>query len=121
MAWDISWGIHSMISCSGWTVSNATNLGPVSFDVGSPCMMAKLGMVILFFIIAMTRKWGGEEVGMEFDFLWACILGLGLYILAITFTGSFKLAMVCGIAGMLAAGYGAGYVMGGGDGGYSGE
>jgi len=102
--WDIHFGIYNCLNCAGFQTS-ATNMGPISFDIGSPCMMAKLGVVILFFLIALIRKWGAEEWGIPFSFLWSCILGMGLYIIAITFTGSTKLAMLCGIAGMLFGGY----------------
>jgi hypothetical protein len=115
MVWDIHWGIYNCLNCDGF-VTSATNLGPVSFDIGSPCMMAKLGIVILFFIIAVVRKWGAEEWGVPFSLLWSCIFGIGLYILAITFTGSIKLAMMLGIVGMLIGGYGSGYLFGGSEG-----
>ena len=71
-------------------------------------MKARLGLVILFFIIAIIRKWGGEEVGMSFNFLFALILSIIPYLFVIFLTGSFKIAMGVGIVGGLAGGYGGG-------------
>ena len=110
----INFGFHNMMTCGGWA-THATALGPVSFDIGSPCSMSKLGLVLLFFIVAIARKWGGEEIGIAFDFWWAIGLSLGAYILAITFTGSTQFAMLLGIIGMIIGGYLMGFLMGGGD------
>ena len=108
----IAFGFYNIFSCSGWAASHASNLGPVAFDLGSPCSMAKLGLVLLFLLVAVIRKWGGEEIDVPFSFMWALILGLGLYFLTITFTGSFKAAMLVGIIASLVGGYGSGYIMG---------
>jgi hypothetical protein len=116
---DIHLGIFNMLSCSGWDIGQATNLGPISFDIGSPCMMAKLGMVLLFFIIALIRKWGAEEWGIPFSFWWATGAGMLAYIIAVTFTGSFKFAMLAGIVAMGIMGYIVGPNLDGGEGGYS--
>ena len=110
--WGINFGVYNLLTCGGW-ITKASSMGPVSFDIGSPCMMSKLGLVILFFITALVRKWGGEEIGISFNFWGAIGLGMGLYILAVTFTGSTKLAMVCGIIGMLLGGYLLGLFIGG--------
>ena len=114
MAWGIDWGVHNLLSCGGW-VTKATNLGPVGLDIGGPCSMAKLGLVLLFFIVALTRKWGGEEIGIEFNFWWAIGLSTVLYFLVVTFTGSMKLAMILGLVGMLVGGYAMGMIMPSGD------
>jgi len=111
----IHFGFYNLLSCTGFLTNTSANMGPVGFDIGSPCMLSKLGLVILFFIIAITRKWGGEEMGIDFNFWWAAGLGIGLYILAVTFTGSTKLAMILGILGMLIGGYAMGFFTGGSD------
>jgi hypothetical protein len=108
----IKLGLYNCLNCHGWA-TKATAMGPISFDIGSPCMMAKLGLVILFFITALVRKWGGEEIGVDFSFWWAIGLGMGLYLLAVTFTGSTQFAMLCGVIGMLIGGYLMGYILGG--------
>jgi drug/metabolite transporter (DMT)-like permease len=110
----IAWGFYNIFSCTGWAATKGgMALGSVaSLDIGGPCSMAKLGMVFLFLIIAVVRKWGGEEIDVPFSFMWSMILGMGLYFLAITFTGSFKAAMLVGLIAALAAGYGSGYIMG---------
>ena len=79
------------------------------------CAGARLGFVGLFFINAFVRKWGGEEVGLDYNF-WA---GMGLsfvaYLIPLMFTGNIKISFAIGLAGMLAGGYGAGAFLGGGD------
>lgn len=121
MAWEIDFGFHNLMTCSGWDVA------PGFFDMGGPCMMGRLGLVILFFITALVRKWGGEEINVPFSFMWALILGLGSYLISIIFLGSFKIALIIGFAAMLFGGYALAYFMGeesgdgssgGGSGGY---
>lgn len=125
MAWNlgIDWGVHNLFTCQGFKVNNAANMGIASFDIGGPCSMGKLGLVLLFFIFAIIRKWGGEEIGMSYSLLWSSIIGMGAYFLIITFMGSFKLAMLGGLIIGIAAGYGAGFITGEGEdsssGGYS--
>jgi hypothetical protein len=63
------------------------------------CSFAWIGMVILFFLIAFARKYLGEEAGVPFSFVGALIGGFGAYIIVITFTCSYKLALIGGIAG----------------------
>ena len=96
---------YNLLSCSGFDVTS----GYMTF--GS-CMKARLGLVFLFFIIAVIRKWGGEEVGLSFSFLFALIFGIVPYLIIITIFGSFKLAFLVGIVGGLAGGYLAGGIVG---------
>ena len=70
----------------------------------------------LFFIIAVVRKWGGEEAGLDFSFLWSLVFGYVAAIVVITIFGSYKFAILAGIIGALGGGYGAGF-FGFGDGG----
>ena len=78
-------------------------------------MGARLGIVGLFFLIAIIRKWGGEAIDVEFSFVWSLILGLGLYLVLITIFGSMKIAFVGGLIAGVLAGYGAGFFGGGDD------
>ena len=105
MAWNIDLGFHNLMTCKGFESAGGMNLGAASLDIGGPCSMGKLGLVILFFLSAIVRKWGGEELGVPFSMLWANILGMGAYFLVITFTGSMKLSMLVGVAGLLIGGY----------------
>ena len=59
--------------------------------------MAWLGTVVIFFLIAFARKWIGEEMGMSFNMIAACVTGYLGYLLLITFTCSFKWSLVIGI------------------------
>ena len=101
-------GIYNILSCKGWEVGT-------SYIQAGGCMKARLGLVFLFFVIAIIRKWGGEEVGLEYSFLFGLILGLVPYFLVVTFTGSFKIAMVVGLAGAIIGGYLLGSIFGGGE------
>jgi len=94
------------LSCSGW---ESTATGWVTTGA---CMKARLGLVILFFVIALLRKWGGEEIGMAFSFIMSLVGGLGSYLMIIFITGSFKIAMVIGLIAAILFGYGFGIVFG---------
>jgi hypothetical protein len=118
MVFGLDFGFHNIMTCGGWA-TKATAMGPVGLDIGGPCSMAKLGLVLLFFIVALTRKWGGEEVGLDFNFWWSLGLSFLAYFLVVTFTGSTQVAMFAGIVGMLIGGYAIGFLLGGSEDGYS--
>jgi len=101
--------LHNIISCSGWESKVGSYVGD------SGCVKARLGLVLLFFIIAIVRRWGGEEMGLSFSFLFGLIGGLVPYFLIVIFTGSFKIALVVGLLGGLAGGYLGGIMFGGGE------
>jgi hypothetical protein len=61
--------------------------------------MAWLGMVMLFFIIALSRKWIGEEMGVSFSFVGGLIGGLLPYFLIVFFTCSYKFGLLGGLIG----------------------
>lgn len=98
---------YNILNCQGWA-TEATG-----YVASGSCMKARLGIVILFFGIAVLRKWGGEEIGISFSFLFALLLGLLPYFIVVTIFGSFKLAMGIGIFGALIGGYGGGMFFGG--------
>lgn len=68
------------------------------------CSMAWIAPVIIFFLIAFARKYLGEEGGIPFSFIGSLIGGFGGYLLVITFTCSYKLGLVAGIAGAVVLG-----------------
>lgn len=78
----------NIMTCAGFTKS-----------IFGGCSMAWIAPVIIFFLIAFARKYLGEDAGVPFSFLGACIGGFGGYLLIITFTCSYKLGLVGGIAG----------------------
>jgi hypothetical protein len=61
--------------------------------------MAWIGAVIIFFLIVFARRYLGEEAGVPFSFIGALLGGFGGYLAVVTFTCSYKLALVGGIAG----------------------
>ena len=101
---DIELGFYNLLSCKGF--ETADSIG-ISFG---PCAQAKLGLVIIFFINALVRKWGGEEAGIDYSFAGGLIGGLFSYFIIISFIGIFKIALVIGLIGMLVGGYGGGAI-----------
>ena len=55
--------LYNLLTCSGWEAKVGSYVG------GSGCIKSRIGLVVLFFIIAVLRKWGGEEVGLDYNFL----------------------------------------------------
>lgn len=100
--------MYNILNCAGFCETT----GWVSC---SPCLKAKLGLVLLFFIIAVIRKWGSEEVGLDFNFLLGLVGGLVPYFIVVVIFGSFKMAMIIGLVGALILGYGGGMLFGGSD------
>ena len=97
--------MYNILSCQGFSEGTG-------WVASSGCLKARLGIVILFFIIAIIRKWGGEEMGIGFSFIFALIGGILPYIILVTIFGSFKIAFVVGIVGALIGGYGIGLFSG---------
>ena len=90
---------YNLISCSGWEAKVGSYVG------SSGCIKARLGFVLLFFVLAILRRWGGEEIGISFSFILALIGGLIPYFLIVTIFGSFKVALGLGLLGGIAGGY----------------
>ena len=106
--------LYNIVNGAGWE-SAGTSLGSAAAIASGSVMAARLGIVGLFFLIAIIRKWGGEEIDVEFSFLWSLVLGLGIYLLLITLFGSTKIAFIGGLVGSLIGGYGTGFLFGDGD------
>lgn len=88
------------------------------FDLGmmGGLSMAWVGMVILFFIIILTRKWIGEEMGIGFSFLGALVGAYAPYIIVISISCSYKWALGAGILGFAIGGFLLGQFFDGGGG-----
>jgi hypothetical protein len=67
--------------------------------------MTLLGLVILFLLIAVLRKWVFEALDYPFNFILGEAGGIVGYILIYGFTGSYKIALGAGIIFGLVAGY----------------
>lgn len=106
---DIQLKFYNILSCKGF--ETADSIG-ISFG---PCAQAKIGIVLIFFINAFVRKWGGEEAGMDYSFLGGLIGGMGSYFLVISLLGSFKIAILVGLVVMALGGYLGGGLFGGGE------
>jgi uncharacterized membrane protein len=102
--------MYNPLTCSGWENAAA------GWVAGGPCLMARLGVVLLFFIVALVRKWGGEEIGIPFSFIFGLIGSILPYLIVIIIFGSAKFALIVGLIGMVVGGYGGGMFFGdGGD------
>jgi hypothetical protein len=95
---------YNMLNCQGFE-------GPA---FGGGCTLSWAGIPILFFLFALINKWGGEDMGFNFNFMWALIFCFAGYFLTITIFGNFKIALVVGIVAGLVGGYGSGMMFGGG-------
>ena len=100
---------YNLISCSGFEV-----VDKLKISIGGPCSGARLALVGLFFLNALVRKWGGEEIGVDYNF-WMGLAGALIgFILVISFTGKTGLASIAGIVLMLIGGYLGGSIFSGG-------
>ena len=95
--------IGNILSCTGFAGGN-------SFT--GACTMAKVVLVVIFFIGAIAGKW---LEGMNFNKLYGIIGGLLFALIAMTLTAAPKWGMVGGIIGLLVGGFLAGQWIGGGD------
>ncbi len=101
--------LYNLLSCKGFGES----VDKVTINFGD-CAGARLVLVAIFFLNALIRKWGGEQIGIEYSFLWGLIGGFVGYLVPLTFTGNIKISFVIGIVAMLVGGYGFGKIFGGG-------
>ncbi len=103
-------GLYDILSCSGFE-GEVVEKTTLAFGA---CAGARLALVGLFFLNALCRKWGGEEVGLDYNF-WLGLAGAMLgYFIMITLTGMAGLSMIIGIVTMLIGGYLGGSILGGG-------
>ena len=80
---------------------------------------AWLGGVIIFFVMALARKWLFEEtLQMPFSFIVSEVAGILSYIIAMSLLCSPKFALLIGLAAGLAGGYFGGLMFDDSGGGY---
>ena len=106
---EIQLKFYNLLSCKGFEA--AESIG-ISFG---PCAQAKIGLILIFFVNALVRKWGGEEMDIDYSFIGGLVGGLGSYFLIITLIGSFKIALIIGLVVMALGGYLGGSIFGGGE------
>jgi hypothetical protein len=102
---------YNLLSCGGFENSVNMAIGSVGFG-GGDCTNAKLVLVFLFFLVAIVRKWGGEEIGFDFSFMWGLIGCLVSYIITISLFGNIKIAFIVSIIFLVIFGYGSSYIFG---------
>lgn len=86
--------LHNMMTCSGFGTS-----------MFGGCSMAWAGLVVLFFVAAILRKWVGEEGGVPFNFLLSLAGGLFVYVTVISIFGAMNYALAAGLVGVVLAGF----------------
>ena len=102
--------LYNLLSCKGFLDEAVTSVG---LNFGA-CMQGRFILVILFFINAFIRKWGGEEFGIDYNF-WTGLGGAFIgYMIPLTISGNLKISFLIAIAAMLFGGYGLGAIVGGG-------
>jgi uncharacterized membrane protein YeaQ/YmgE (transglycosylase-associated protein family) len=74
--------------------------------------MAWLGIVILFFLVILARKWIGEEMGVAFNLIGGLVGAFLPYLLIVFFTCSYKIGIVGGIIGALVGAFLLGNIIG---------
>lgn len=99
-----------------FTFYNMMTARGFSGGMGMQFFMAWIGLSMLVLIGAIAKKWLGEEEMLGIPYNWlGSLLGVFFYIGTIAVTGSSKIALVLGLAGMLFGGFGAGQFLGGGE------
>lgn len=91
--------VYNVLSCSGFAE------GTAGWMASGGCFQSRIGFVLLFFVLAIVRKWGAEEWGISFSFLISLVAGLLLYFILVTFTGSFKFSFGIGLIIGILGGY----------------
>ena len=104
---EIQLKFYNILSCKGFESSEGMGL---SFG---PCFEAKIGLVIIFFVNALVRKWLGEEAGYDYSFFGGLFGGLIPYFIVISVLGNFKIALIIGLIGMGLVGFLGGQIWGG--------
>ncbi len=104
--------LYNLLNCKGLVEETVTSVG---LNFGA-CMQARLILVVLFFINAFVRKWGGEEIGLDYNFWFGLVGGFLGYMIPLTILGNLKLSFLIALGAMLFCGYGLGAVFGGGGG-----
>lgn len=93
---------YSLITCKGFGAAHGW------FGSGT-CIKARLGIVILFFLLAILNKWVFGMFGVVFNLWVATGGGVITYFILVSLFGSFKLALAIAIVAGLVLG-----VLGGG-------
>lgn len=86
--------VYNMLTCGG-------------FDLGimGGCSLSWLIFGLLIFVVLISRKQLGENLGFPYNLISGFVGSLVPYILIITFSGSVKWGLVVGIIGSLAGGF----------------
>jgi len=79
--------------------------------------MAWLGLVMLFFIVVLGKKWLGEEFDLPYNTIGGFVGAFVPYLIVITTSCIPKWSLLAGILGWIVGAFASGYVIGDGGGG----
>jgi len=82
-----------------WTMCNMMTGSGFDQSILGNWSMAWLGLVILFFLIALARRWIGEEMDVSFNFIGGLVGGILPYFIIVLLTCSYKWGLLGGIIG----------------------
>lgn len=104
---NLLFGLNNVMTCKGtaasWQDMNFLGACSLSWATGA----------ILFFIVALSRRWIGEEMGWDYNFIGGLIGAYLPWLIIITIVGSYKFAFLGGIAGSFIGGFLGGSFFGG--------
>lgn len=82
--------------------------------LSSAFWMAWIGIGILVILLVLSKKWLGEEEIIGYPFNWlGSFIGILIYIIVVSITGSAKWSLLAGLIGLFGGGFGLGSVLGG--------
>ena len=85
------------LTCSGWDTT-------AGWFASGGCLSGRIGFVILFFVIAIMRKWVFGLTGIGYNFVISIVAGMLTYLIALIFIGAFKWALLIGLIVSIVAG-----------------
>jgi hypothetical protein len=89
---------YNLATCAGW-MSESDGFGIGSGD----CIGARIMLVLLFFIVAVVKKWvlGDDEV-FSLNMVWGILFTFLPYIIIVSLTGAMKWSFVGSLIGGIA-------------------
>lgn len=90
--------MYNPVTCHGWEDSTA------GWIASGGCLGGRIGFVLLFFIIAILRKWVFETTGIPYNFFIGLLAGEFSYLIVLIIFGAFKWALIVGLVASIVGG-----------------
>lgn len=100
------------------TFCNPMSCSNMGMNLLGGCSMFWIAMVILFFVIVLSKRWIADMIGMPWSNIGAFGLGFLTAIVVVVLTCSYKFALLGGIIGAYVGAYFGGFIDGSSGGGY---